>query len=251
VTSSDRADSVVDRIDPDTDRVIATLHRPGALTGIAVGSHRVWVAQPRHGAGRLIVINPRTDRDAGRPIKVGPGPGQVIYALRHIWVQNTSPASITRVNIHGGHGTTVIDAAIPTSSAPAPVAIAGGDHSLWSLANGSLNRIDPAGVTHRSARLPRGVAIALGDRSVWVLSYPRSRSAALFEPIPATATLSQINPHNGRPKARPAALGMLQPIDIVFIHHAIWIADYHTSTVTRIDLSCRRKRSSQAITTKW
>jgi hypothetical protein len=49
------------------------------------------VTEARQGTGRLVAIDRRTDRAAGPPIPVGPGPGQVVYALHAVWVQNTSP----------------------------------------------------------------------------------------------------------------------------------------------------------------
>jgi hypothetical protein len=85
-TSTDRAGGVMDRIEPSTDRVIARLHPAGSIAGIAVGSHRVWVTQPLQRAGRLLAVDPRTGRLAGPAIKVGPGPGQVVYGIHHVWV---------------------------------------------------------------------------------------------------------------------------------------------------------------------
>jgi hypothetical protein len=161
ITSAARR--VVYRIDPSTDRVIAAIHLDGPSTAVAVGGGRVWVTIALPGPGRLIAIDPRTNRVIVRPIIVGPRPGQVVYGRHAVWVQNTSPASVMR--------------------------------------------IDPA-----SARVK--TVIALGDREVWVLSYPRSRPPAHFEPIRHTASVWEIDPRTDRIIGKPIRLGALQPIAI-------------------------------------
>lgn len=87
-----------------------------------------------------------------------------------------------------------------------------------------------------SVPIPRGVAVALGDGRVWVLAYTRSSSTTLFDPIKNTAALWEVDPASGRVTGRPIRLGSKQPIAIAAGRHALWIADYDSSTVTRIRL---------------
>lgn len=110
---------VVYRIDPSSDRVTATIHLDKPADGIAVGGGRVWVTLDLPGTGRLITIDPRTNRATGRPIMVGPGPGQVVYGQRAVWVQNTSPASVTRINPASGQVKTVIAPSLCPRARPA------------------------------------------------------------------------------------------------------------------------------------
>lgn len=155
VTATTRG--VVYRIDPRTNRVIAKVHLAQPVQGIAVGAGRVWVTQALQGPGQLIAIDPHSDRVTRPPIGVGPGPGQLVYGLHDLWVQNTSPASVMRVNPASGRVTTVIATTPVAPGSPQPGTIAVGYGSLWSLANGSLTRVDP--VTDRvlwSTPVPRG-----------------------------------------------------------------------------------------------
>jgi hypothetical protein len=49
------------RIDPSTDRVVATVRVGGVALGIAVGAGRVWVARVSQGPGEVVPIDPRTN----------------------------------------------------------------------------------------------------------------------------------------------------------------------------------------------
>ena len=246
--TSSSARGVVYRIDPSRDRVIATmkLGQP-AVQGIAVGSGRVWMTRPLRGPGQLIAIDPRADRVTTRPIEVGPGPGQVVYAPHAVWVQNTSPSSVMRVDPGSGRVTTVIGTTPVVPDSPGPGAIAVGYGALWSVANGSLTEVDPvSGQVRSNVPSPRGVAVALGDGRVWVLAYLRSSSPTIFDPIKGTAALWEVDPGSGRVTGRPIRLGATQPIAIAAGRRALWIADYASSTVTRIRLIARRARTRRA-----
>lgn len=227
------ARGAVYRIDPSTDRVIATIKVGGPLQGIAVGPNRVWVTRALSGPGQLIAIDPRQDRVTGPPIVVGPGPGQVVYGMHDVWVQNTSPSSVMRVDSATGRVTTIIANTPVAPGSPVAGAIAVGYGSLWSLANRSLSRVDPlTGRLRWSIPIPRGVAIALDERRVWVLAYPRSSSTTVFDPIKGTAALWEIDPGSGRTVSQPIPLGGRQPIAIAADYHVLWIADYDGSTIT-------------------
>jgi hypothetical protein len=235
--TSSSARGVVYRIDPRRDRVIATVKLGGPVQGIAVGSGRVWVTRPLHGPGQLIAIDPSKNRVTRPPIEVGPGPAQVVYALHAVWVQNTSPSSVMRVDPAGGRVTTVIATTPIAPGSPGPGTIAVGYGWLWSLANGSLSRVDPVSAHVRSrVPIPRGTAVAFGDGRVWVLAYPRSSSTTLFYPINGTAALWDVDADSGRVTGRPIRLGAKQPIAIAAARRAVWIADYDSSAVTRIRL---------------
>jgi streptogramin lyase len=245
VTSTPRG--LVYRIDPSTNRLIATVHVEGPVQGIAVGMGRVWVTMPRQGRGQLIAIDPRDDRVTGPPIDVGPGPGRVVYGLHQVWVQNTSPSSVIRVDPASGRVTTVIATTPAAPGSPGPGAIAVGYGSLWSAANGSLTQVDP--VTDRvlwSVPVPRAASVALGDDRVWVLAYPQSSSMTLFDPIKGTAALWELDPASGRVTGRPTRLYATEPIAIAAGPRNVWIADYDSATTTRMRLLTLHARGRRA-----
>jgi streptogramin lyase len=240
---------VVYRIDPRRDRINATVRLGEPVLGIAYGAGRVWVTQLRHGVGRLIAIDPRTDRATGQPIQVGPGPGQVLYARHALWVQNTSPASVVRVDPRTRRVKTLIDTTPLAPGATGPGAIGVSHDSLWSTANGSLTRVDPSsGQTRSRVPLPRGVAIVFAHGRGWVLSYPRSSSTTVFDPIPGTAVLWQIDPNTGRVLGGPLRLHAAQPIALTVARQSLWIADYAKGALTRFRLlPCRTHRPEPSL----
>ena len=244
VTSTGRG--AVDRINPATERVTAAIHLGGSPQGIAVGGGRVWITLALPGPGRLIALDPRTDRGGGPAIRVGPGPGPVVYGQHAVWVQNTSPASVMRINPANGQVKTVIGAAPLAPGSPGPGAIAVGYGSLWSVANGTLTRVAPgSGRAIASIQVPRAVAIALGDHEVWVLSYPRSSSATLFEPNKHTAVVREIDPRSARMIGTPIRLRALQPIAVITTRHSLWVANF-PGTVTRFRLVACHAHSRRA-----
>lgn len=225
------------RIDPSTNRVVATVHLGGSVQGVAVGAARVWVTRPSNGAGEVIRIDPRTNRVAGPPIKVGPGPGQVIYGQHAVWVQNSSPASVMRIDPATGHVVTIVGARPADSGSPVAGAIAVGHDSLWAATDDVLMRVDPGtGQVVASLPIPRGVAVAIGAHEIWVLAYPRSSSPTVFDPIKHTAALWEVNPKTDRIIGKPIRLDALQPIAVTAIQRNVWVADYDSATVTQLRL---------------
>ncbi len=236
------------RVDRSTDRVVSRIHVGGSVQGIAVGGGRVWVTRPVQGPGDLFRIDPQTDRVTGPAIKVGPGPSQVVYGSGAVWVQNTSPASVMRIDPATGHVATVVATrAVPYGSFVVG-AIATGYGSLWTVANDYLTRIDPrSSLVQASIRIPRAQEIAIGAGEVWVLAAPRSSSAALFYAIKHTAALWEVDPTSNRIVGKSLRLDALQPIAIAADKRNVWLADYRKGTVTRFHLvGDRRSTPHQA-----
>ncbi|MBI3647788.1 MAG: hypothetical protein HY240_03395 [Actinobacteria bacterium] len=144
-----------------------------------------------------------------------------------VWVQNTSPQSVMRVDPATGDVSTV----------PVVGALAVGYGSLWTASDDSLTRFDPeTGRSVASIQIPRAEGVAVGAGEVWVLASPRSSSPTLFYPIKHTATLWEVDPNTNRIVGRPIRLDALQPIAITAGDGGVWIADYDSGTVTRFDL---------------
>jgi hypothetical protein len=225
------------RVDPLTGRVAASIHLGGSPMGIAVGAGRVWVTRPLQGPGQLLRIDPLTDRVAGPPVKVGPGPGQVIYGLHAVWVQNTSPSSVMRVGPATGRVATIGGADAVSASGFSVGAIATSYGSLWSASGDVLERLNPGtGAIAASIPIPRAQAVAVGSGEVWVLSAPRSNSPTLFYPVKGTAALWEIDPRTDRVVGKPLRLNTQQPIALAVAAGNVWVADSNKGTLTRVRL---------------
>jgi streptogramin lyase len=226
---------VVYRIDPATNQVAATIRVGGVIQGIDAGGGYVWVTRPEGEVGDLVRVDPVTNRVAGRPIKVGPGPGAVLYAFGALWVTNTSPPSVVRVEPSTSKATFMRFTGL----------VAAGYGSLWAASGDTVIRVDPAtGEPIATVRVPRADAVGVGEGRVWVLAGPRSSNPTLFYPIKHTAALWEIDPATNRIAGRPVYFDALQPIAVAVGLGAAWVADYpqvsNGATITRFDLVAQR-----------
>jgi hypothetical protein len=83
---SDSGKSNVYRVDPRTDRVVATVHVGGSPVSIAAGAGGVWVDDDS--SGRLVHIDPHSNRVVAR-IKLPDSAGPVAVAGDSVWVIDT------------------------------------------------------------------------------------------------------------------------------------------------------------------
>ena len=223
------------RIDPATNSVVATIPVGGPIMGVSAGDGFVWVTRPTEGVGELVRIDPATNAVVGEPIEVGPGPVSVTSGFGALWVTNTSPPSVVRVDPASGEVRTV----------PITGQVAVGYGSLWAASDDQVVRADPeTGQPIETFRIPRAVAVAATDGPVWVLALPESSSPTLFYPIKGTAAVWEIDPADNHIVAQPVLIDDLQPIAIAAGEGAVWVADYDSATVTRFgfvscsDLAC-------------
>jgi streptogramin lyase len=222
------------RIDPNSNRVVATILVGGPIVGVATGGGYVWVTRPTEGIGELIRVDPATNRVSGAPIDAGPGPIAALYAFGALWVTNSSPSSVVRVDPSTG----------TVSMMGFGGRVAAGYGSLWASSDDSVARVDPqTGRPTAMVRVPRAQAVAVGEGRVWVLASARSSSPTLFYPVKNTAALWAIDPVNDRIVGRPLRLGALQPLALAVGGGAVWVADYDRGSITRFDL-VRCARSS-------
>lgn len=217
------------RIDPTTTKLVAQITLPGRPSGggVAFIDGRVWVSQDAHGArGDVIAINPHTDRVDGSAVPVGAGPAKLASGLGSLWVQNTSSphGAISQIDPR-----TRAIRSLPFSGGPSV-----GFGSVWVTpewfsgdSGPPIRRYDAATRTVISSiRVPRATALAFGERRVWAITYPRSRSATTFRPVPGTATLVQINPNTNQLAGKPIHLHARQPLSIALVGNNLWIATY-------------------------
>jgi len=243
------------RIDPTTDRIVAKINlgvaRNGRISslggGVAFAADRLWVSRasnrPR---GDVVSINPSNNHATARPITVGSGPDTIVSAFGALWVDNTSVVvgdkapsatypALSRIDPRTRHVTTE-----PFSGTPAT-----GFGSLWvqtdaGADDAAIIRVNPAtGQTLAQIAVPRVIGVASGDGRVWAISYPRSRSARLFEAIKGTAALWQIDPTTNRVIGKPTHLSLTQPVSIAVSGQQLWIADYQSGKVIHFQLTKR------------
>jgi hypothetical protein len=215
------------RIDPTTNRVVATILVGGPIQGVETGGGYVWATRPAEGVGQLIRVDPATNRVTGAPIEVGPGPVAALYAFGALWVANSSPSSVVRVDPSTGK----------VSAASFSGRVAAGFGSLWAAWEDTVVRADPkTGRPTATVRVPRAQAVAVGRGRVWVLASPKSSSPTLFYPVKHTAALWAIDPMSNRIVGGPIRLDGLQPIALAVGGRALWVADYNSGTLTRFDL---------------
>ncbi len=227
------------RIDPNSDRVVATILVGGPIQGVETGGGYVWLTRPTEGDGELIRVDPATNRVTGAPIEVGPGPTAARYAFGALWVTNSS---VVRVNPSTG----------TVSTMGFSGRVAAGFGSLWAAWEDTVVRADPkTGRPTATIQVPRAQTVAVGHGRVWVLASPKSSSPTLFYPVKNTAALWEIDPMNNRIVGRPLRLDALQPIALAVGGRAVWVADYDSGTITRFDLVRCARSSCGAASTQW
>jgi streptogramin lyase len=132
-------DTLVKRIDPRTNRVVASL-RVAQPQGVALGFGSVWVPSQR--GGEVLRVDPRTELrtvgGAGR-IRVAGEPAYLAVGTDAIWV-GTTDQTLQRID----PGTGRVTATYRLGAALHGMAVDGG--SLWT--------VNPVGDTVSRARLP-------------------------------------------------------------------------------------------------
>lgn len=118
----DTRDRTLWRVDPATQRVIATVALPFAPRDVAVGSGGVWLVDRR--ADSVIRVDPRTNRIVAT-IRVGRGPSAVAIGEGVVWVSNELDGTVSRIEPKRN----VVDRTISVGSAP--IDLAAGLGALW------------------------------------------------------------------------------------------------------------------------
>jgi streptogramin lyase len=209
---------MVYRIDPATNKVIASTDVGDYAFGIAVGGGSVWITSPGE-VGELIRLDAVTNQVVGDPIEVGPGPVPVAFDFGYAWVSNTSPPSLVRVDPNSG--------GVETIGPGGKLLIANG--SLWAAADDEVVRIDPeSGHTLAHIPLPRAGILAAGDEAIWVLAWPDTASSP--------SALWMIDPATNQIVGEAVAVDSPQPIAIAVTDGVVWVADYTQMILSRFDL---------------
>ncbi len=165
------ADGKIARIDPRSNRVVATIDDVEARN-VATGEGKVWVGEDHH----LVEIDPARNTVARRiPVKASPF-GSLAIGAGSVWFADTEGGQIVRVSADGQPRQTTIELDQWVSG------VAFGEGAAWAVneIRDAIYRIDPRDghPTRIDATSPRDVAA--GEGVVWATtSAPPSRDAAL------------------------------------------------------------------------
>jgi hypothetical protein len=141
---------VVERVDPRTGRIVATLRRPGFTpNAVAVGGGSVWVAYASRNEWETTAvarIDPATNRFAGKPLVLrGRVPSALAFAAGSLWLlaHNEEERGARLTQIDPDAEQVVGEPLRVTGGTPALLAAAG--RTLWiaeDLDRGTVTRVD-------------------------------------------------------------------------------------------------------------
>jgi YVTN family beta-propeller protein len=207
------------RVDPRTDRVVATIPVGEGPTEAVHGAGALWVTNSQDNT--VTRIDP-TSNKAVATIPVGAGPNSIGYAAGAVWVANSQDTTVTRIDPTRNK----VVATIPVGAIPLDFrGLAASPDAVWA-ANGdnTVSRIDPT--TNKvvaTIAVPNccdgGIAIGLG--SVWL-------SNAL------NGTVIRIDPATNR-VITTINVGAPTPSGIGIADGAVWTVLGGTGIVARID----------------
>jgi virginiamycin B lyase len=213
---ANKLDNSVSRIDPKTNRVVATIPVADGVADLAVGRDGVWTGGDRRGVARVVRIDPGTNRVVAT-VPVGAQPSGLAVTDDAVWVTSFVGRTLWRIDPQ----TNQVTATIHTGGRP--VHIAADDRAVWVAypQDNLVRRIDPK--TNRvvaTLRVVQPQGVALGVGSVWVPS-GRSRTVVRIDPQTNTATSS----------VRVAG----KPSTIAVGAGAVWVKYSDPGSVQRID----------------
>lgn len=249
------------RIDPKTNELAATLRLGSDPTGVAVGDGAVWTIHLDD--NRISEIDPHTN--AVVATGSAPGPKAIGTGAASVWVVNGDGRTVTQVDQRSGAQVHVV--AVPGSTE----LLAFGSGSVWvaSPLTGIVARINPgsstvSGSIHVPARRGALKEIAVGEGALWISSNdivadqygvfridPASGKlvakirlrlgaqgvaageGAVWVANPLGDTVSQIDPSTNR-VVRTIRIGK-DPIAVAAGEGAVWVTNYMDGTVSRID----------------
>ena len=218
----DGGTSTLTQIDPNINRVVGSLRLPSILDGITTGGGYVWITTVGDQGGELVRVDPATTAVVGDPIRVGDGPGPMVFVDGALWVVNTNGGgSLMRIDPN----TARVTGQWFTNRSPS--AVAAGDGSVWVSVHPFLVRLDPA--TGRTIQTLGALGVSGLDaqpNALWTVRQTSSTAPGLVAALdPSTAEVIA----EGR--------AGVTPVGITGNAGVVWVANFYDSTVTRVELS--------------
>ena len=156
------ANSIVGRLNPDSERVTATLFSGSSPSGIAVDDSAVWVANQAN--NNVYEFSPTTNQPIAKP-SVSRGPTAIATGGGAVWVADGGFDAVTRIDPLSGSTVT-----IPVGSHPSAIAYGAGSVWVTNGNDGTVSRIDPAmnkvTATIKVGNDPEGIAVS--GNLIWV-----------------------------------------------------------------------------------
>jgi YVTN family beta-propeller protein len=249
------------RIDPKTNKLVATLRLGSDPTGVALGEGAVWTIHLDD--NRISKINPRSSEVVATSSV--PGPKAVAAGAGSVWVVNGDAGTVTQLDERSAAQTHVVE--VPGSTE----LVAFGAGAVWAASplTGTMTQINPrSSSVSRSTHVParRGTlkAVAVGEGAVWISSNDIfADQYGVFRVDPTSGkvvtriglrlgalgvaagegavwvanslgnTVSQIEPSTNR-VVRTIRVGK-DPIAVATREGAVWVTNYGDGTVSRID----------------
>jgi virginiamycin B lyase len=159
------ASGSVSRIDPATNKVVATVRDVGTPAGIGFTAGAVWVVDDFH--TQVSRIDPATNKvTASAP--TGEGASWLAWDAKNVWVSNTKAGTVTQVDA----ATTRVVRTVKTGPAPLDGDVVAGG-AWFPTTDGSLVRVDVRTGAVQRAKLPIGQGFVVGTAggAVWVADF--------------------------------------------------------------------------------
>jgi YVTN family beta-propeller protein len=212
---ANKLDNSLSRIDPQTNRVVATIAASDGVADLAVGRDGVWTGGDRRGVARVVRIDSRTNRVVAT-VPITHQPSGLAVTDDAVWVTSFVGGTLWRIDPQSN----TVTATVPIGGRP--VQVAADDRAVWVACpqDNLVVRIDPqTNQEVASLRVAQPQDVALGFGAVWVSS---ERSGTVLRIDPQTNSPTPIRVA-GKPNA--IAVGA----------DAVWVKDSDRRTVQRID----------------
>jgi YVTN family beta-propeller protein len=232
-----KADSV-QRIDPATNRLAATIKVGSRPSSVAVGENAVWVTS--QGDQTVSRIDPKTDQ-LSMTSAAGADPTHVVAGERAVWVSNRNDGTLLRLD---PRTLKIVQTFYPAGDGHGycgPAAV--GEGAVWvlskSLSSAGLTRINPDdNLTARVAGVPPCASdVTVGGGAVWLAGGDASRptrdqtDCSCFA-LPS-ASVERVDPVNLKVVAS-IPLDSL-PADIAADGQGVWVVERRDNLLVRID----------------
>jgi YVTN family beta-propeller protein len=219
------ADDSTTQITPRKKEVVSTTSPRTSVAGLAADAHGAWIGDGR----RLVRVDPRF-RSVVRSVRVAPG--QVFE------VETRNPVAIGYGSVWTGRAYGAVARVDPRSYevvatifvGNSPSAIATGAGGVWITddADNTVTRLDPSSENAVIGTISVGqgpTAVAVGAGAVWVAN---TQDDTVSRIDPRTATVTDTIPVGRRPTGVAVGQG------------AVWVANSLSGTVSRVDPQTKR-----------